>query len=67
MTATTQRGTIDVQVREVYGNRTVYPVCPTAQLLAQLAGTRTLTPAALRTIEQLGFTVRRVSPNGWRD
>jgi hypothetical protein len=28
-----------VEVRDVYGNRTVYPLCDTAKLFASLAGT----------------------------
>ena len=43
-----------VDVRDVYGRETIYPACPTAELLAQLAGTRTLTRAALATIRALG-------------
>jgi hypothetical protein len=46
-----------VDVRDVYGRETIYPACPTAELFAQLAGTRTLTQAALATIHALGFTV----------
>ena len=46
-----------VDVRDVYGRETIYPACPTAELLAQLAGTRTLTRAALETIRALGFTI----------
>ena len=46
-----------VDVRDVYGRETIYPACPTAELLAQLAGTRTLTRAALATIRALGYSV----------
>jgi hypothetical protein len=49
--------TILVDVRDVYGRKTIYPACATAELLAQLAGTRTLTPAALRTIKALGYSI----------
>lgn len=49
--------TILVDVRDVYGRETIYPACETAELLAQLAGTRTLTPAALATIRALGYSV----------
>lgn len=48
---------IKVSVRNVYGNETVYPVCPQAKLLSQLAGTKTLTPEALRTISDLGYSI----------
>lgn len=46
-----------VEVRDVYGNRTVYPVCNTARLFASLAGTKTLTGHALTLIERLGYLI----------
>lgn len=49
--------TITVAVKNVYGNRTVYPVCETSKLLAQLAGTKTFTLDALNTIKALGYVV----------
>ena len=49
--------TIFVDVRDVYGRETIYPACETSKLLAQLAGTRTLTLAALATIRALGYGV----------
>jgi len=48
---------IVVNVREVYGNRTVYPLCDTAKLFAALAGTKTLTHHALTLIERLGYSI----------
>ena len=55
--------TITVTVREVYGIRTIYPACDTAKLLARLAGTKTLTAAALATIRALGYTVEVKAPS----
>lgn len=46
-----------VQIRDVYGKPTIYPVNDTARLLANLAGTKTLTREALETIRRLGYTV----------
>jgi len=46
-----------VDVREVYGNRAVYPLCDTAKLFAALAGTKTLTHHALQLIERLGYLI----------
>lgn len=54
--------TITVTVRDVYGIKTVYPACDTAKLLARLAGTKTLTAAALQTIKALGYTVTVTAP-----
>lgn len=45
-----------VTVRNVYGTETVYPACEQSQLLCELTGRRTLTPADIRTLRKLGFT-----------
>lgn len=55
--------TITVTVREVYGIKTIYPACDTSKLLARLANTKTLTRAALQTIEALGYTVEVKAPS----
>lgn len=44
-----------VQIKEVYGNRTIYPLNDQAQLLAQIAGTKTLTPQNVKLAKLLGF------------
>lgn len=48
---------IKVQVRSVYGNEVIYPICEKAKLFARLAGTKTLTWQAVQTIKALGYTV----------
>lgn len=48
---------IQVQVKSVYGNEVVYPVCDKAKLFAKLAGTRTLTTASIEVIKALGYTL----------
>jgi hypothetical protein len=50
---------VTVKVKSVYGNVTAYPACPAAALFAQLLGTKTLTPQALKTIQALGFEVKQ--------
>lgn len=52
---------IQVQVRSVYGNDAVYPVCEQAKRLAALIGTKTFTHRALQQIEALGFTINEVT------
>jgi len=49
--------TIIVQIKNVYGEDRVYPICKNAQLFAKLARTKTLTRETLMTIHQLGFKV----------
>lgn len=48
---------ITIEVRDIYGIRTLYPACNTAKLFARLAGTKTITRHALETIKALGYTV----------
>jgi len=49
--------TITVRVRNIYGNRTVYPMCDKAKIFAQMAGHSTLTPATLDGIRRLGYLI----------
>ena len=48
---------ITVRITKTYGNESIYPACATSELLAKLAGTKTLTRAAIETIKALGYTV----------
>lgn len=48
---------ITVEIKNVYGNTTIYPVCAKAKLFADIAGTKTLTFAAIHKIKFLGFEV----------
>lgn len=48
---------ITVRITSNYGARAVYPVCPTAQTFADIAGTKTLKPETLAKIKSLGYTV----------
>jgi hypothetical protein len=50
--------TITITSRNVYGTETFYPACHAAQLFADVAGTKTLTPTVLRLIEKAGYEVR---------
>jgi hypothetical protein len=48
---------IEVEVRDVYGQTVFYPMCNTAKLFAQIAGTKTLTTDVLNKIKELGYSV----------
>lgn len=48
---------IQVQIKNVYGVETVYPVCEHAKFLAAMAGTKTLTQDKLRLIMAAGYDV----------
>lgn len=46
-----------VEVRDVYGNRRIYPANETAKLFTDIAGTRTLDPHVVRLIRKLGYEI----------
>lgn len=46
-----------IRVDRVYGKITLYPVCEKAKLLAEIAGTTTLTNKALALAERMGFEI----------
>ena len=48
---------IEVEVKNIYGKDTFYPLCHKALLLAELSGNKTLTLDALKTIKSLGYEV----------
>lgn len=49
--------TITVRITSVYGQKTVYPVCETAQIFAGIAGTKTLKSTTINSIKALGYKV----------
>jgi len=51
---------IQVEIREVYGETKVYPVCSYAKVFSRIAGTKTLTKAVLREIQELGYDIELV-------
>lgn len=46
-----------VRVETYWGQTMVYPVCPTSELFATIAGTKTLTSKTLNRIKQLGYSI----------
>ena len=48
---------IIVEVRNVYGNDLIYPVCQKAKTFADIAGQTTLTQRNIRFIKSLGYAV----------
>lgn len=49
---------ITVEVRNVYGNTLVYPMCDTAKLFARIANKTTLDASNLNDIARLGYQVK---------
>ena len=50
--------TITIEIKDVYGQPKVYPVCDKAQIFADIAGTKTLLPPDIQRIQALGYTVK---------
>jgi hypothetical protein len=53
---------IQIEVKNVYGNKVVYPICETAKKFAELTQTKQLTHKALCIIEALGYEITTTSP-----
>ena len=51
---------IQVQVKQVYGKQTIYPVCDKAKAIARLLGTKTLTSEAIQVAKLLGHEIEQV-------
>ena len=49
--------TITIEIRNVYGNATIYPVCNLARQFATLLGQKTITGDQLRQIRAMGILV----------
>ena len=56
--------TITVELKSIYGVQAIYPACHASKLFAQIAGTKTLTRAAIANIKALGYqvTVKQTQP-----
>ena len=54
---------IAITVRSVYGVDKYYPSNDQAKKLAAIAGTTTLTGPTLRMAEDMGFRLRRITPD----
>lgn len=58
------QATIQVTVKDVYGQELVYPVCDQAKRLAALVGTKTLTTVTLRQWVAMGGQLQYVGRFG---
>ena len=53
--------TIKVEVKNIYGETRVYPMCDKSKMFASIAGTITLTNHTLSKVEALGYTIENVT------
>ena len=48
---------ITIEIKNIYGKETIYPVCEKAKAFARIAGTKTLTRDTLKEISELGYYI----------
>ena len=53
---------ITVEVKNVYGQDRIYPICSKAQLCTRLPNTKTLSTWDINKIKELGYTVNVKTP-----
>lgn len=49
--------TIQVKIKQVYGNEAIYPACIHSQVFADMVGQKTLTRRNLDYIKKLGYNI----------
>ena len=54
--------TITVEIKSQYGANVIHPICKDAKAFAAIAGTKTLTPAAVQSIKALGYQINVQQP-----
>lgn len=53
---------ITVEIKQVYGKDTIFPVCKKAQLFADMVGQRMLTTRDINYIKMLGYEIKVEAP-----
>ena len=53
---------ITVEVKNVYGQNRIYPICSKAELFTRLTNTKTLSTWDINKIKELGYTVNVKTP-----
>ena len=53
---------VTIEIKNIYGNETIYPVCDKALTFAKMLGQKTLTRKDLASIKALGFELSLKQP-----
>jgi hypothetical protein len=53
---------ITVEIKSVYGNETIYPICDQAKIFAELLKQVTLTARDIKVIKKLGYAIEVQAP-----
>ena len=48
---------IQVQIKNVYGNELIYPICSNAKTFADIANSKSLTFETIQLIKKFGYTI----------
>ena len=48
---------LTVKIRQVYGNKVIYPACQLSRMVAQIAKTKTLTDDVIALLKRNGFAI----------
>lgn len=51
-----------IQPKQQYGQEVLIPICETASLLCQVAGTKTMTRQTLKLVKELGYEIKIHQP-----
>ena len=51
---------LTVEIKNIYGEERIYPICEGAKTFARLCNTKTLTAHSIHTIKELGYVFKQL-------
>tara|TARA_R100001460_G_scaffold7778_1_gene19499 strand:+ start:111 stop:284 length:174 start_codon:yes stop_codon:yes gene_type:complete len=55
--------TLTIEIKNVYGNDLIYPVCDTAKKLCSITGYKTFNTNTIETLKEIGYVFKTDSIN----
>jgi len=55
--------TLTIEIKNVYGNDLIYPVCDTAKKLCSITGYKTFNTNTIKTLKEIGYVFKTDSIN----
>jgi len=59
------RNKVYIEIKNVYGNNLIYPVCEKAKTFTRLMNKKTFHNYELKEIEKLGYEIKVKANNSW--
>ena len=56
---------LTIEIKNVYGNNLIYPICDNAKIFTRLMGKKTFQNYELKEIEKLGYKIKVKTNNNW--